>query len=58
MGVTTALIAILPIPQILRVLVITVGSVIFIYALALRVDGFGKIDNDARVWMGWYFSQW
>ena len=52
-GATIALIAILPIPQISRVLFITLGSVIFIYALALRIDGFGKIDDDARVWVGW-----
>lgn len=52
-GVTTALIAILPIPQIFKVLVITLGSVIFLYALALRIDGFGKIDDGARVWVGW-----
>ena len=52
-GVTTALIAILPIPQISKVLFITLGSVIFLYALALRIDGFGEIDDDARVWVGW-----
>ena len=53
MGVIIALIAILPIPQISKVLFITLGGVIFIYALALRRDGFGKIDDDARVWVGW-----
>lgn len=45
--------SILPFHWIVKITFIMMGGLILFYALTLRKCGFGRTDDDARVWLRW-----